>query len=128
MGFLLKKSPRIFIGILIAVYFYMPTLELTNSIAYSLLKTKIFDIVKSFPPLRVFRTIGFIAAIWSAALFNLEESTGMFYLGGIAEIILGVYSLIFPKCSHFPKESVSNECTEKIGTQGIFYNCFILDV
>lgn len=123
-----RSTLEFFIRILIAVCFYMPTLALTNSIAYSLLKMKNFDIVKSFPPLRVFGTIGFIVAMWCVALFHLDESTGMFYLGGIAAIILGAYSFTFPKCSRFPKERVSNECIEKKGTQGIFYNCFILDV
>ncbi len=48
----------------ISMAFYMPTLALTNSVAYSALGKAGMDTVKDFPPIRVFGTIGFICAMW----------------------------------------------------------------
>lgn len=43
---------------------YMPTISLSNSVAYNILKNNNYDVVKVFPPIRVWGTIGFIAAMW----------------------------------------------------------------
>ena len=47
----------------ISVAFFMPTIALTNSVAYSALSGAGLDTVKHFPPIRVFGTIGFICAM-----------------------------------------------------------------
>ena len=47
----------------IAVAFYMPTIALSNSVAYYALEAAGLDRVKHFPPIRVFGTIGFIVAM-----------------------------------------------------------------
>lgn len=49
---------------LLAMIFYMPTISLSNSIAYYILKNNNYDVVKDFPPIRVWGTLGFIAAMW----------------------------------------------------------------
>src|SRR5258705_6284982 len=41
---------------------YMPTIALANTVSYITLEKKGFDIVKTFPPIRVWGTIGFICA------------------------------------------------------------------
>jgi nucleoside transporter len=56
--------------LLIAMCFYMPTIGLDNSIGFSLLEEKGLDPVKSFPPIRVFGTVGFIAAMWLTNCFT----------------------------------------------------------
>ena len=48
----------------ISVAFYMPTLALSNTVAFSILTRNGYDTVKVFPPIRVFGTVGFIAAMW----------------------------------------------------------------
>ncbi|MBR3846795.1 MAG: MFS transporter, partial [Alistipes sp.] len=54
----------IFIPYVISVAFYMPTLALSNTVAFSILSRMGLDTVKVFPPIRVFGTVGFIAAMW----------------------------------------------------------------
>lgn len=46
-----------------SVAFYMPTLALSNSVAYSVLESRGLDTIKAFPPIRVFGTIGFICSM-----------------------------------------------------------------
>ena len=54
----------IFTAYCLSVAFYMPTIALANTVAFSILKNRGFDTVKDFPPIRVFGTVGFIAAMW----------------------------------------------------------------
>ncbi len=54
----------IFTAYCLSVAFYMPTIALSNTTAFSILKSHGFDTVKDFPPVRVFGTVGFIAAMW----------------------------------------------------------------
>ncbi len=54
----------IFTAYCLSVAFYMPTIALANTVAFSILKSRGFDTVKDFPPIRVFGTVGFIAAMW----------------------------------------------------------------
>ncbi|MBO5911122.1 MAG: MFS transporter, partial [Elusimicrobiaceae bacterium] len=49
----------------LSVAFYMPTLALSNSVAYTALRQQNLDTVKCFPPIRVFGTVGFIIAMWT---------------------------------------------------------------
>lgn len=44
----------------LSVAFYMPTLALSNSVAYTALTQKGMDTVRDFPPIRVLGTVGFI--------------------------------------------------------------------
>ena len=84
--------------ILLAMIFYMPTIALSNSVAYNVLKSNNFDVVKNFPPIRVWGTIGFIAAMWLTNLTGNKASENQFYIAAIAAIGLGLYSFTLPKC------------------------------
>ena len=119
--FLLAKTddPTNFFWILLAgMCFYMPTLSLSNSISYKLLKDSNYDVVKVFPPIRVWGTIGFIAAMWItnifsdersfssfgkevgtsiSAIFNNSLNANQFYFAGIVAVVLGVYAFFLPK-------------------------------
>ena len=83
---------------LIAMMFYMPTISLSNSIAYYVLKNNNYDVVKVFPPIRVWGTIGFIAAMWITNLTGNKASGNQFYIAAVIAIILGIYSFSLPKC------------------------------
>jgi NHS family xanthosine MFS transporter len=76
---------------------YMPTISLSNSIAYTILKTNNFDVIKVFPPIRVWGTIGFIAAMWTTNLSGSKASAGMFYISAIAAITLRYIFILFTK-------------------------------
>ncbi len=81
-----------------AMICYMPTISLSNSIAYYILKDNKFDVVKTFPPIRVWGTIGFIVAMWITNLSGSKANANQFIIGGIAAIILGLYAFSLPKC------------------------------
>jgi NHS family xanthosine MFS transporter len=85
--------------IFLSMIFYMPTIALSNSIGYNVLKSNNFNVVKDFPPIRVWGTIGFIVAMWVTNLSGNKATFGQFYIGGISEIILGFYAFSFlPMC------------------------------
>lgn len=83
---------------LLAMCCYMPTIALSNSISYNALKLNNCDVVKDFPPIRVFGTIGFIVAMWITNLTDNKASANQFYIAGFAAIALGLYSFSLPKC------------------------------
>jgi len=98
-----------------AMLCYMPTISLSNSVAYTILKNNNFDVVKVFPPIRVWGTIGFIAAMWLTNLSGNKASANMFYISAISAVILGIYSFFLPKCP--PQKLISENATltQKLG-------------
>ena len=84
--------------ILIAMVFYMPTIALSNSISYNALKNNALDVVKDFPPIRVWGTVGFIGAMWLTNLSGNKASANQFIIAGIVAIVLGIYAFFLPKC------------------------------
>jgi NHS family xanthosine MFS transporter len=83
---------------LLNMMFYMPTISLAITVAYSALKEADKDVVTYYPPIRVWGTIGFIAALWVVSLLHLETTSGQFYIASIASLVLGVYAFTLPKC------------------------------
>src|SRR4051812_31833903 len=63
---------------------YMPTISLSNAVSYSALKDGKFDVVKVFPPIRVWGTVGFIVAMWTVSLLHQETSANQFYIASVA--------------------------------------------
>ena len=96
----LVDSPSVFFWVmLVNMIFYMPTISLSITVAYSALKGENLDVVKVYPPIRVFGTIGFIAAMWTVSLLKIETSAMQFYVASIASVVLGIYSFSLPKCA-----------------------------
>lgn len=93
--------------IFLAMIFYMPTISLSNSISYNILKNNNYDIVKVFPPIRVWGTIGFIAAMWITNLTGSKANANQFVIAAIAAIALGIYAFTLPKCP--PQKSISKD-------------------
>ena len=81
-----------------AMICYMPTISLSNSIAYTILKNNNYDVVKVFPPIRVWGTIGFIVAMWFTNLSGSKANANQFIIAAVGAIILGVFSFTLPKC------------------------------
>ncbi|UUV20519.1 nucleoside permease [Paenimyroides aestuarii] len=104
-----------FYVMLLAMCFYMPTIALNNSISYTILKNKGFDVIKDFPPIRVWGTVGFIAAMWLTNLTDNKATAGQFYIAGASAVLLGLYALTLPKCP--PLRLINKEAplTEQLG-------------
>ena len=84
--------------ILLNMIFYMPTIALAIAVAYTSLKNNGGDVVKDYPPIRVWGTIGFIVALWVVSLLGFETSANQFYVASAASLFLGIYSFTLPKC------------------------------
>lgn len=98
-----------------AMLCYMPTISLSNSVAYTILKNNDYDVVKVFPPIRVWGTIGFIAAMWLTNLSGNKASSNMFYISAFAAFILGIYSFTLPKCPPQKLIEKGSSLTQKLG-------------
>jgi NHS family xanthosine MFS transporter len=80
------------------VAFYMPTIGLSNSVAFITLRKQGLDTVKSFPPIRIWGTIGFIIAMWIVDLTGFKANHYQFYLSAVAGFTLAAYSFTLPDC------------------------------
>jgi NHS family xanthosine MFS transporter len=93
------KDPDVFFWVmLLNSMFYMPTIALNNTVSYIVLEQKGFNIVKDFPPIRVWGTIGFIAAMWVVDIAGWKSSNTQLILSAISALVLGFYSFTIPKC------------------------------
>ena len=95
---LVNDPTTMFWVMLLNMVFYMPTLALSITVAYTALKTKGADVVKDYPPIRVWGTIGFIVALWVVSLLHFETSPNQFYVASAASLFLGLYAFSLPKC------------------------------
>lgn len=95
---LVNDPATMFWVMLLNMMFYMPTISLSITVAYTALKSKRADVVKDYPPIRVWGTIGFIAALWVVSLLHFETSANQFYVASAASLFLGLYAFSLPKC------------------------------
>ncbi|WP_320052838.1 nucleoside permease [uncultured Acetobacteroides sp.] len=98
-----------------AMLFYMPTIALSNSIAYNALKSNGYDVVKDFPPIRVWGTVGFIVAMWVTNLTGNKATEFQFYISSTASLVLFLYSFTLPKCPPQKDASASKTWVETFG-------------
>lgn len=104
------QDPGTFFWVMLAAMCcYMPTIALNNSIAYTILKNNGYDVIKDFPPIRVFGTIGFIAAMWLTNLTGNKATEYQFYIGGFGAIALGIIAFTLPKCT--PQKNINPNAT-----------------
>ena len=98
----------------ISVAFFMPTIALANTTAFTILKNNGGDTVKDFPPIRVLGTVGFIVTMWfvncavwqdgsfSMTLadndFKFQYTYMQFFVSGILSIALCFYCFTLPEC------------------------------
>lgn len=102
-GYYALSTPQVEFAPLFTLYslsvaFYMPTLGLSNSVAYSGLSGAGLDTVKHFPPIRVWGTIGFICAMWCCDLSGFQATAWQFIQSAIIGVVLGLYAFTMPQC------------------------------
>ena len=95
-------------GILFSLYaigaaFYMPTIALSNSVAFKILEDNGYDTVKDFPPIRVFGTVGFILAMLFVNFVSIngvqfQNSYNQFLTSGILGAAMLIYCFTLPNC------------------------------
>lgn len=115
----------------ISVAFYMPTIALSNTVAFSVLKSNGFDTISAFPPIRVFGTVGFIATMWfvncatltsdGQFFFSLGSHLGRFqytymqlFVSGALGLVLGLYCFTLPACQ-IAKSGKKQSLAESLG-------------
>jgi NHS family xanthosine MFS transporter len=109
-------SPVLFYWVILATMLcYMPTISLSYSIAYSVLRKNKLDVVATFPGIRVWGTIGFIAAMWTTNLTGSKDSGNMFYISAVAAILLGIYSFFLPECPPLEQNEEKSTLVQKLG-------------
>ena len=107
----------------LSVAFFMPTIALANTVAFTILKNNGLDTVKDFPPIRVLGTVGFIltmwfvnCAVWEDGTFSMTFADNahkfqytymQFFVSGVLSILLCAYCFTLPQCKLEKKEGVS---------------------
>ena len=105
----------------LSVAFFMPTIALANTAAFTILKKNGLDTVKDFPPIRVLGTVGFIITMWfvncavwdnGTFSFSLADSAHkfqytymQFFVSGLLSIVLCLYCFTLPDCKLEKKDS-----------------------
>jgi MFS transporter, NHS family, xanthosine permease len=87
-----------YLAMLFNSFFFMPTLALNNTVSYIILERKGFNIVKNFPPIRVWGTVGFVCAMWIVDLCGYNQSPLQLYISAGAGLLLGIYAFTLPAC------------------------------
>jgi len=75
---------------------YMPTLGLTNTVSYSILTKNKYDVIKVFPSIRVWGTIGFIVGEVAVGTLGWAHNNMQFYFAMVISLIMGIYSFTLP--------------------------------
>ena len=105
----------------ISVAFYMPTIALSNSVAYKILESNGYDSVKAFPPIRVFGTIGFIAAMLFVNFMTdgngvqFQHSYYQYIVSGTLGLIMFIYCFTPPNCPCSTDDTKDHSLAERFG-------------
>ena len=97
----------------LSVAFFMPTIALSNTAAFCILKKNGMDTVRDFPPIRVLGTVGFIATMWFVNCAYYDDGFGFtladnahkfqytyrqFFVSGLLSLVLCAYCFSLPEC------------------------------
>jgi NHS family xanthosine MFS transporter len=94
---------------------YMPSISLSNSVSYRILKMNNLNVQTDFPKIRVWGTIGFIAAMWLTNLSGSKASANQFYIAGVGAILLGIYAFSLPACHPQGKTNEKKSLAQQLG-------------
>jgi len=110
------NNPSAFFWImLLNMVFYMPTISLSITVAYSAMKKNNMDVVKEYPPIRTWGTVGFIAALWTVSLTKNETSPNQFYIAATVALALGLFSFTLPKCPPLYDKTINKSFASSLG-------------
>ena len=114
----------------LSVAFFMPTIALANTTAFTILKNNGLDTVKDFPPIRVLGTVGFIATMWfvncavwqdgsfsmtlADSAYKFQYTYMQFFVSGILSLVLFVYCFTLPECK-VEKKAEKKSLAESLG-------------
>lgn len=98
----------------LSVAFFMPTIALSYSVAYSALENAGLDTVKAFPPIRVWGTVGFIVTMWIVDLCGLQPTPGQWMVSGGLSLVMAAYSLTMPRMK-IQKDGTKKSLAEALG-------------
>lgn len=98
----------------VSIAFFMPTIGLSNSVAYTALDKAGLDTVKHFPPVRVFGTIGFICAMLFVNFTGFQNTAAQLVTSGVLSFVMVVYALTMPKCP-VSKSNGSKSLSDALG-------------
>lgn len=113
----------IFIPYVLSVAFYMPTIALSNTVAFGTLTRAGLDFVKAFPPIRTLGTVGFIASMWlvNSVSFGLDATAQQTYMQlvicGVMGLVLGLYCFTLPQCPLSPSLE-KKSLAQRLGLDG----------
>ena len=107
--------PVLFAFYSFSVAFYMPTLALSNSVAYTALDKAGLDTIKAFPPIRTFGTIGFICSMWLVDLLGFQANYMQFFMCAIWGVLLAVYACTLPDCPVSHDDGAKKSLVEALG-------------
>jgi len=105
----------------LSVAFYMPTIALSNSVAYNILERNGYDTVKDFPPIRVFGTIGFICAMLFVNFMTngdgvqYQHTYNQFIVSGVLGLIMFCYCSTLPNCPCSTNSDDNQTLSERMG-------------
>ena len=112
-------------GILFGLYavgaaFYMPTIALSNAVAFKILENNGYDTVKDFPPIRVFGTVGFILAMLFVNFMSIggvqfQNSYNQFFTSGVLGAAMLLYCFTLPNCPCSKNEAANQTLAERFG-------------
>ena len=119
-GMVSDEYPTMILLYALSVAFFMPTLALSNSVSYTALESVKLDPVKSFPPIRVFGTVGFICTMILTDVLGFQASPNQFFLSAALGLVASGYALTLPDCP------VSNRQQGKSLTEALGLNAFSL--
>ena len=92
-------DPQLFFWVMLFnSMFYMPTIALNNTVSYIVLEQRGFNIVKDFPPIRAWGTVGFIAAMWIVDVMGWSATNMQLIFSAAGSLFLGVYAFTMPAC------------------------------
>lgn len=102
-GYAMTSGNGVQFGLLFTLYalsvaFYMPTIALSNSVAYCVLEGAGLDTVKAFPPIRVWGTVGFICSMLLCDAAGFQTTYMQFLQCAVLGLVLGFYALTLPAC------------------------------
>lgn len=99
----------------LSVAFYMPTIALSNSVAYAVLERAGLDTVKAFPPIRVWGTVGFICAMLFCDVTGFQTTCMQFFQCATIGLLLGAYAFTLPECPVSAASAGKKSLTEALG-------------